>query len=397
MKKINSKIDLVILAGGLGSRIKKYLKDRPKPMMKFQKFDFLDLLLRKVCSYDINKVFILAGYKGKKIKEKFHKKKINLVDIECIIEKKQMGTAGCLNQIKRKVSDNFIVINGDTFFDLDYNKIIDYPLKNKHSLITVVKNRNYKSNKKLINIKIVNNNITYSVKSDLINGGIYKFNKKIFNYIRKGPCSLENDVLPKLIKKKKVSGFKSNSFFLDIGTPSNLIFAKKKLIKYLERPAIFLDRDGTINEDRGYTHKIQDLKFKKGVVFTLKKLQKKNPFFFIVTNQAGIGKGYFSLNQFYKFQSHMKSKLLKEKIVINDVQFCPYHPKAKLKKFRKTTNLRKPGNQMIKKILKYWPIKKSNSVMIGDSKSDYLCAKKSNIKFLYTKINFKHLLPQIKI
>ena len=397
MIKIKSKIDLVILAGGLGSRIKKYLNNSPKPMMKFQEFNFLDLLLRKVCSHDINRVFILAGYKGKKIKEKFHKKKINLVDIECIIEKKQMGTAGCLNQIKSRVSDNFIVINGDTFFDLDYNQIINYPLKKKYSLIALVKNKNYKSNKKLINLKIIKNDISYSIKSDLINGGIYKFDKKIFKYIPKGNCSLENDVLPKLIKKKKVSGLKFNSFFLDIGTPSNLFFAKKKLIKYLERPAIFLDRDGTINEDSGYTHKIKDLKFRKGAIFSLKKLQKKNIFFFIITNQAGIGKGYFSLKQFYKFQSHMKSLLYKEKIVINDIQFCPYHPKAKLKKFRKSSNLRKPGNEMIKKILKNWPIKMSSSIMIGNSETDYLCAKKSNMKFLYTKKNFKHLLSKIKI
>ncbi len=397
MKKNNYKIDLVILAGGLGSRIKKYLKNKPKPMINFEKFSFLDLLLRKVCSYDINKVFILAGYRGEKIKDKFHKKKINLVDIECIIEKKQMGTAGCLNQIKKKVSNNFIVINGDTFFDLDYNQIINHPLKKKYSLITLVKNRNYQSNKKLINLKIIKNNVAYSVESDLINGGIYKFNKKIFNYISKGRCSLENDVLPKLIDKKRVSGIKSDNFFLDIGTPSNLIFAKKKLIRYLEKPAIFLDRDGTLNEDNGYTHNIKDLKFKKGVIFSLKKLQRKNVFFFIITNQAGIGKGYFSLRQFYKFQSHMKSKLLKEKIVINDVQFCPYHPKAKLKKFRKRTNLRKPGNQMIKNILKHWPVKISNSIMIGDSRTDYLCAKKSNIKFLYAEKKFKDLLPKIKI
>ena len=112
------KIDVVILAGGQGSRISKFLKGRPKPMIKFDNYDFLDLLIRKICTYDINKVFVLAGFKGNTIKNKYHNKKINLVDIECVIEKSPMGTAGCLSQIKKKVSSNFIVVNGDTFFDI---------------------------------------------------------------------------------------------------------------------------------------------------------------------------------------------------------------------------------------------------------------------------------------
>ena len=134
--KNSKKIDVVILAGGQGSRIRKFLKGRPKPMIKFDNYDFLDLLIRKICTYDINKVFVLAGFKGNTIKNKYHNKKINLVDIECVIEKSPMGTAGCLSQIKKKVSSNFIVVNGDTFFDIDYNQIINFKLKHDYSLIS---------------------------------------------------------------------------------------------------------------------------------------------------------------------------------------------------------------------------------------------------------------------
>tara|TARA_B100000963_G_C22626601_1_gene672698 strand:+ start:1753 stop:2940 length:1188 start_codon:yes stop_codon:yes gene_type:complete len=394
--KNKKKIDLVILAGGFGTRIKKYLKGKPKPMIKFDKFNFLDLLIRKICTYDINKVYILAGYKGQKIKRKYHNKKINLVDIECIVEKKPRGTAGCLNQIKKKLTTNFIVVNGDTFFDIDYNQIINFNLRDNKSFISLAKNKNYKSNKKLINLNINNNKIVYS-KSSYINGGIYKFKKTIFKYIIKYNCSLENDILPELIKSKKVSGKKFNDFFLDIGTPKNLIYAKRRLISYLRRPAVFLDRDGTINEDFGYTHQKKDLKFRKGVINGLQKLQKKSFQLFIITNQAGIGKGFFDLNKFYKFQQFMKSYLIKKNIFVNDIEFCPYHPDATIKKYKKQTNLRKPGNLMIKNILNKWPINLSRSVMIGDQKSDYLCAKKSNIKFYYTEKDFTKIVSKIKV
>ena len=91
----------------------------------------------------------------------------------------------------------------------------------------------------------------------------------------------------------------------------------------------------------------------------------------------------------------MKTKFAEKKVFVDEVFFCPFHPNAKLKKFRKITGYRKPGNLMIKKAFKNWPIVKNKSIMIGDKKSDFLCAKKSGIKFVYTKNNFEDLLNKI--
>ena len=81
--------------------------------------------------------------------------------------------------------------------------------------------------------------------------------------------------------------------------------------------------------------------------------------------------------------------------MINDVQYSPYHPKGKILKYRKKSNLRKPGNQMIKNIFNKFIIDKKKSFMIGDKKSDELCADKSNIKFYYAENNFKSLIKKI--
>ena len=109
------KIDLVFLVGGYGSRIKKYLKGKPKPFLSFNNYIFLDLLIRNFCKYNINKIFILAGYKGHIIKKKFHKKRINLVDIECLIENKPLGTGGCLSQLKNKIDFHFHALHPSFF------------------------------------------------------------------------------------------------------------------------------------------------------------------------------------------------------------------------------------------------------------------------------------------
>ena len=386
------KIDLVFLVGGYGTRIKKYLKGKPKPILKFKNYIFLDLLIRNFCRYDINKIYILAGYKGNVIKKKYHRKKINLVDIECIVEKIPLGTAGSLSQLKNKVTNDFIVINGDTYFDIDLSKVIKFPLKNNQIFMSLVNNTNYKSNSKLKSLSLKNKTVRYNIKSNLINAGIYKFKKSFLNIVKRKNISLETDLLPNYIKKKSVKGIFFKNFFLDIGTPKNYFLAQRNLIKHITKPAIFLDRDGTINRDKGYTYKTKDLKFLKGVIKGLKLITKKNFYIFIVTNQAGIAKGYFTIKQFENFQKFMKRKLINQKIFINDIEYSPFHPHGKLKKFKKRSNLRKPGNLMIKKLMTRWPIDSDKSFMIGDKKTDELCAKKSGINFFYAKNDFFSLV-----
>ena len=165
-------------------------------------------------------------------------------------------------------------------------------------------------------------------------------------------------------------------------------FKKYKSNKYNQRPSIFLDRDGTINYDKGYTHKFSEFKFRPYVLKGLKYLSKKKYLIFIVTNQAGIAKAKFKLSDLLTLHRKLKTYLYNNNIVINDIKYCPYHPKAKIKKYEKKTNLRKPGNLMIKKILKKWRINPKSSFMIGDRLSDKIAAKKSKLHFEYVKRNF---------
>ena len=154
------------------------------------------------------------------------------------------------------------------------------------------------------------------------------------------------------------------------------------------KPAIFLDRDGTINYDKGYTYKFSEFKFRPYILKGLKYLTKKKYLIFIVTNQAGIAKNKFKLKDLLELHRKLLIYFNRRNIIINDIQFCPYHPNANIKAYRKKTAYRKPGNLMIKKILKNWNIDLKKSFMIGDRKSDELAAKKSNLYYEYIKYNF---------
>jgi D-glycero-D-manno-heptose 1,7-bisphosphate phosphatase len=127
----------------------------------------------------------------------------------------------------------------------------------------------------------------------------------------------------------------------------------------------------------------------------LQYLKKKNYYIFIVTNQAGIGKKIYSEKQFIKLHKNINEKLKKYNIFIDEVQYSPYHEKAKVIKFRKKSNMRKPGNKMIQNIKSKWDLDLKNSFMIGDKITDKKAAHKSNLKFYYAENNFYKQIKKI--
>jgi len=377
----------VILAGGMGQRLSGHLKGYPKPMVKINNIHFLDYLLFKILRYFPPNIYIIAGYKGNLIKKKYHNKKINISKIKVIVEKNLKGTGGALYKVKKFIKNDFFVINGDSIFDINfYDFIKKFNRKKYVGSIALTKNYNYLDNKKLISLNLKKNSqIFFSSQNNcsLMNGGVYFFRKIFLKYIENKNISLENEIIPNLINKKRISGKYYNNFFLDIGTPKNLKKAKKSFRSFY-KPAIFLDRDGTLNYDKkGYTHKLKDLRLIKKTVNFLK--NKEDFYLFIVTNQAGIAKRKFTLTDFYSFQKDLYTLLAKQNIYIDDMKFCPHHKEALIKKYRMSCKCRKPNTKMINDLLKQWPIIKNKSLMIGDSEKDHAAAKKSNLKFINCK------------
>ena len=138
------------------------------------------------------------------------------------------------------------------------------------------------------------------------------------------------------------------------------------------KKAVFLDRDGVINVDKGYVHKIEDFEFTKGAIKALKYFQSLGYMLIIVTNQSGIGRGYYTLKDFQKLTTWMKNRLKADGIEIKEVYFCPHSPDEKC-------TCRKPEPGMILKAAKDYDIDLKKSWMIGDKKSDIEAAKRAGI------------------
>ena len=137
--------------------------------------------------------------------------------------------------------------------------------------------------------------------------------------------------------------------------------------------AVFFDRDDTLIQDSGYMHKKEDLRFFEDTISTLQALKQKGYEFFIVTNQSGIGRGYFTLEQMHSFNQFMLDEFKKYDVEIKEVVFCPHSPKD-------NCDCRKPSPKLINDLCKQYNIEKHLSYMIGDKDSDFQAGLKAGLK-----------------
>lgn len=217
--------EAIILAGGLGTRLKGVIKDIPKPMAPINGIPFLKFILDYLIKNNIKNVVLSVGYKHSVIIDEFGYNYKGL-KIDYSIEDSPLGTGGAillaLNKIK---SENVFIINGDTYFDLNLQLMRDFFNSKKYEILIALKhleNFDRYGTVKLNNDKIIGFKEKQYCESDYINAGIYLLNKKLFLEKKfSGVFSFEKDYMEKFCQKSDFGAFKSDSYFIDIGIPSD--------------------------------------------------------------------------------------------------------------------------------------------------------------------------------
>lgn len=151
--------------------------------------------------------------------------------------------------------------------------------------------------------------------------------------------------------------------------------------------AIFLDRDGTINVEKDYIYKCEDLVFEEGSVEALKTFKNLGYILIVVSNQSGIARGYFTEEDLKDFNDNMNEKLKEESVEITEFYCCPHHPDG-LAEYKKVCDCRKPNNKMLEDAIKKYNIDREKSYMIGDKVSDIGAGLKSKLKTVLVKTGY---------
>ena len=156
----------------------------------------------------------------------------------------------------------------------------------------------------------------------------------------------------------------------------------------MKRPAVFIDRDGTINEQMGYINHLSRFNILPGVPEAIRLLNENDFLAIIVTNQSGIARGYFSPELVEEIHTYMKNTLKKEGAEIDAIFFCPHYPGSKFKEYAIECDCRKPNTGMIRQAMETFDIDLTQSYMIGDHFTDLEFASNADIKSIMVKTGY---------
>ena len=154
------------------------------------------------------------------------------------------------------------------------------------------------------------------------------------------------------------------------------------------KKAIFLDRDGTINIEKDYIYKPEDLVFEDGAIEALKTFKNLGYILIVITNQSGIARGYFTEDDLHRFNKNMNDLLKKDGVEIEEFFYCPHHPTKGIGEYLVDCDCRKPNNKLIEEAIKKYDIDREKSFMIGDKKSDIGAGLKSNLRTVLVKTGY---------
>ena len=227
-------IDVIILCGGLGTRLREVVDDRPKPMVEIDGRPFLDVLVDYVARYGFTRFILCTGFKGDLIKRYYEKKRGRLIFVVSD-EDQPLGTAGAIKNAESFIESNmFLVLNGDSLCEIDIGDFIKFHI-GKGALISIaVTTMESPVEYGVIRLDEDQKIISFGEKipangNDLVNAGMYVFDKKILKEIPSGQkLSLEYDLFPGILDKG-LYGYVTEKRLLDIGTPERLAMARDYL------------------------------------------------------------------------------------------------------------------------------------------------------------------------
>jgi len=401
-------LDVVITAGGRGTRVASLNAGLPKPMLPIAGKPVLQHQIECLARQGFRRVILTVGYLGDQIRDFFGDGREFGVEISYIQEEFPLGTAGALYYLKERVAEDFFLINGDLIFDVDINRMADFH-RERHALATLLVHPNdHPFDSSLIAADAdgcvgawVSKEDRHGWYQNCVNAGIHILSAQLLEGLdapRK--LDLDRDILRPLISSGRVYAYRTPEYVKDMGTPERMIsveedfkngLIQKKSLSRRQR-TVFLDRDGTINRYVGFLRNIDDFSLIDGAAEAISQINRSGYLAIVVTNQPVIARGEVSWDSLREIHRKMETLLGERGAYVDDIFVCPHHPDGgfagEIPAYKIDCDCRKPKPGMLLQAAERYNIDLTASWMIGDSPSDIEAGKAAGCKTLLVSEDF---------
>lgn len=396
---------VVILAGGKGTRLKDRLGDLPKPLIDVCGIPLLEHQILLAKRYGFDRVLILVNHKAQQIVDFCGVKGNWGMEVECINDQIPLGTAGAVLNIIDRLDEQFLVMYGDTMLEVDLKRFCEAHERSPVSGATLFLHPNDHPHDSDLVEMAESGAITqfhpYPHQADrfypnLVNAALYCLNREALVAYQRD-CRTELDfgkhLFPKMIRDGIVlRGYNSPEYIKDCGTPDRIDkvradFYNGKIAKASlahKQAAVFLDRDGTLLEEVNHLNSVDQVRLIHGAASAIRRFNREGYKTCLVTNQPVIARGECTFEDLTQIHYKLETLLGREAAYLDRIYYCPHHPDKGFVGERVDLKIacqcRKPNTGMIDQAVTDLNIDCADSWLIGDTSTDVATAKRAGLK-----------------
>ncbi len=393
----------VILAGGKGSRLATRSHGLPKPLVQVNGKTLLEHQLELLARNGVEQVTVLCGYGAVSIREFCGDGARWGLSLKCIDEPVPRGTAGAVIAALDQLPDEFLVLYGDTMLNVDLRRFYAAHTASQAAATLFLHPNSHPQDSDLVESDESGRVIAIhgyphplgALLPNQVNAALYVLHASALrNFaIPETPLDFAKHVFPELLRKNvPLHGYRSGEYIKDAGTPERLDQVEADLRSGavargsldVRRPAIFLDRDGTINEEVSYISQPEQLKLIPGAAEAIRMLRAAGYRIAVITNQPVIARGDCSTGDLLRIHDHMEMELSREGAFLDGIYYCPHHPDkgfaGERTELKFDCDCRKPGDGMVRQAERELNIDLSTSWLIGDRTGDMQTAHNCGVR-----------------
>lgn len=380
----------VITAGGKGTRVASVNSSVPKPMLKINGKPVLEHQIECLKRQEITHITLTIGYLGEQIRSYFGDGSRLGVEIDYLQEDVPLGTAGALYDLKGRVQEDFLLINGDLIFDVDLHRLMAFHQAHSAIATLLVHPNDHPYDSGLVVTGAEDQVTGWLTKEDergwyrnCVNAGIHVISPHLLDQIPgKQKVDLDRDLLRPQIPSGRIYAYRSPEYVKDMGTPDRIAaverdldsgLVQRKNLSHRQR-AVFLDRDGTINRYVGFLRRPEEFSLLDGAAEAIRAINRSGYLAIIATNQPVIARGEVSWEQLDEIHRKMETLLGQDGAYVDAIYICPHHPDkgfpGERTEYKIDCDCRKPKPGLLLRAAEHYHIDLENSWMLGDSVSD---------------------------